>query len=221
MTGGLDNPLKIGLESKEERWQAEKVLSQRSSFLVCQCEKPARPLKERGFPSRFFFAFRGQPIRKERTMEFRATRLRELAHPELLTLGGLAAGHLLVRSIDAAAGLNKPFRRVSDWAHLFILGGSAYLYGRGTAPDVTRALFLGDSMLMATSLADLLFERTVAPRVKAIARGKTKEKVGSGLPQPTTSLDLLTQGERSLELGAGQVIPEEGIPVFVDEELAA
>jgi len=154
--------------------------------------------------------------------EFRAARLGELVHPEGLTLLGLAATHLVARSIDAALGLEKSFRRVSDWVHVVILGGSAYLYARGTWTEVTKTAFVADSMLVVSSIADLLYEKTVGPRVRALGKARQKTKVGGGTPSGGGGgAGQITTREQLAQLGPGQVVPGEGIPVFIDEEIAA
>ncbi len=150
---------------------------------------------------------------------FRMARVGELVHPEGLVLGGLAAGHLLARSMDMAFNLTKPFRRVSDWIHVLALGGSAWLYARAVAPEITKTVFIGDSMLVVTSLGDLIFERTAGPKVRALGKARAREKIAEGDGARPSAKELKAAEERSL-LTEGAVLPSE-IPVFVDEEIAA
>lgn len=113
-------------------------------------------------------------------LPFRAERLGELLMPEGPTLLALAAGHLIARSIDAAANLTRPWRRFSDYAHVAALGGGAYLYARGYAPEVTKTLVVGDSMLLVTSIGDVLYERTLKPAVRKVGTRRPGRPIGQG-----------------------------------------
>lgn len=138
---------------------------------------------------------------------FAIARAKELVWPEAMGLGMVATTHIVVRGIDAAAGLTKPFRRVSDWAHVVLLLGSAYAYGKNMAPDITRAIFLGDAMLLVSSLGDLFFERVVGPRIQRVATRRRIPVGAGGNPFPGRPEPEL--------LGGGQRVPlpEEEKPV--------
>ncbi|MBW2675199.1 MAG: hypothetical protein JRD89_17615, partial [Deltaproteobacteria bacterium] len=99
---------------------------------------------------------------------FTAARIGEMVWPELAAVGALCIGHVVIRAIDAAFALDRPFRRVSDWGHVFVLGTTAYCVATDRAPDVSKAMFYANMGLLGTSFGDWLYQRAVGPRVAQI-----------------------------------------------------
>jgi hypothetical protein len=82
----------------------------------------------------------------------------ELAKPEV-AVAGVVVGHIIARIVDAKLGWNRPFRRVSDWAHVGILLGSAYFVATDRAPEMSSAVFFANSGIVASILGDQAYER--------------------------------------------------------------
>ncbi len=152
-------------------------------------------------------------------------RVGELVMPEGIVLGAVATGHIVFRSLDMAFNLQKPFRRVSDWGHLIVEGGSAFLYAKRIQPEIARTVFIGNSMLLVTSLADLVFQRTAAPKLRAIGKAKARQEIAKGAAGDTgkeaaaaiaAAEEVFLLGDREVE-----VLPGDGVPLYVDEEIAA
>lgn len=127
---------------------------------------------------------------------FRAERVGELLWPEVAVVGGLIATTWLLTSVDAIFGLTKPFRRLTDYGHVAALGGSAYLYATGRAPEITRTLFLTDMALVGKAVGDLAFQRIAAPTVRAIA---SRRQVAAG----QSAAKLIAEG-KGIPVGSAQ-----------------
>lgn len=142
-------------------------------------------------------------------------RVWDLIFPEAIGIGGLIVGHLVIRAVDAAYGLDKSFRRVSDYGHLAVLLGSGYCAATGRAADLSKAIFYADSGLVASSFGDLLYERTVGKKVKQITLRKKAEEIAKKRAEELAKLGgqgggQLTEAQTQLLLQAAKIAAEQG-----------
>ena len=109
---------------------------------------------------------------------FAAARIGELLWPEAVVVPiGVLCFHLLARGVDAAWGLEKPFRRFSDIAHAGIMGGSAYCVATDRAPEISKAAFLINGGVITARIGDAVYEKAVVPRVGKVRARKEAEKI--------------------------------------------
>jgi len=106
------------------------------------------------------------------------TRVTEAIFPEILAVAAVGVLSAVGRGLDAAWGLNRPFRRVSDWLNIAVLGGSAWMIATNKAPDMAKAALYAESGLLFASLGQVLYNSamgvTRGPRARAkLAGGQT------------------------------------------------
>lgn len=153
---------------------------------------------------------------------FAVRRVGQAVWPEVAALGVLALGHIVGRAVDGAMAWNRPFRRVSDWAHVGVLGGTLYCLGTNRAPDISKAVLYGNSMLLVTAGGDWLYQKTVGPaiaktRAVRLAEKQVRERGGGG----GQGGGQLTESQKQLLLEAARIVEGGGARQTVGAGLGA
>ncbi|MBW2675790.1 MAG: hypothetical protein JRD89_20685, partial [Deltaproteobacteria bacterium] len=107
------------------------------------------------------------------------------------------------RGIDAAFALDRPFRRVSDWGHVAVLGTTAYCVATDRAPDVSKAMFYANMGLLGTSFGDWLYQQAVGAKVAQIRATKIAERITAGTKTGASAGNPLATAQSRALLQAG------------------
>lgn len=127
--------------------------------------------------------------------------------PEMFGVLGICGIHVVARGLDANWALARPFRRVSDWAHVLGLGGAAYCVATDRAPDTMRAVFYANMGLVGSTFGDWLYTKAVGKTVAQVKAIKSAEKAKAKAPTPGGGQGggQLTAAQQQVLLQAAQV----------------
>jgi hypothetical protein len=160
-------------------------------------------------PTPFLFGH-PNPKKEENVAEARMERVTAVIWPEAAGVLLLCAGHVIARGLDAAWALDRPFKRISDWAHVFALGGSAYCIATDRAADTMKAVFYGDMALLGTSFGDWVYKSAVGKKVAAVRARRLAEKGARGGGGGPSGSRQLTPAQEQVLLEAGKILEAQG-----------
>lgn len=143
---------------------------------------------------------------------FDAAKVGAMVWPEIGGIALLILSHLGARFVDGSFGLEKPFRRSTDYVHGAGILLPAYLVATDRSPDMAKAIAFAEVGILGGAAGTIAYDATVGTKVEQIKVRKLAEKAikehqritaGAGNPGLTAAEKQAIIAARARERGAG------------------